>query len=156
MGESESYLTVNGMLTTFSLANQEVLRWILAMQKSIGDSASPEKITEYLWSTLKSGRVVPGYGHGVLRAPDPRFVALQQFCDARPELSSSPVIRLVKQVSEIAPQVLKEHGKVRAFDTVRLSPTFSYVLRQKILTQTSMPLPVSDCLRVETTDTHKT
>jgi len=39
------------------------------------------------------------YGHGVLRSPDPRFIALQQFCDARPDLSSSPVIRLVKQVS---------------------------------------------------------
>lgn len=96
-----------------SLANQEVLRWILDMQKSVGDNASPAKITEYLWSTLNSGRVVPGYGHGVLRSPDPRFIALQQFCDARPDLSSSPVIRLVKQVSEIAPQVLKEHGKVR-------------------------------------------
>jgi citrate synthase len=102
------------ILTAISLANQEVLRWILAMQQSVGDNASPEKITEYLWSTLNSGRVVPGYGHGVLRSPDPRFIALQQFCDARPELSSSPVIRLVKQVSEIAPQVLKEHGKVRS------------------------------------------
>lgn len=31
------------------------------MQESIGEDASPEKITEYLWSTLKSGRVIPGY-----------------------------------------------------------------------------------------------
>jgi len=86
------------------------------MQKSVGDNASPGQIAEYLWSTLNSGRVVPGYGHGVLRSPDPRFIALQQFCDARPELNTSPIIRLVKQVSEIAPQILKEHGKVRLFE----------------------------------------
>ncbi|KIM26029.1 hypothetical protein M408DRAFT_17059 [Serendipita vermifera MAFF 305830] len=115
---SDPYLSYSAALFGLAgplhgLANQEVLRWILDMQKSVGDNASPEKITEYLWSTLNSGRVVPGYGHGVLRSPDPRFIALQQFCDARPELSSSPVIRLVKQVSEIAPQVLKEHGKTK-------------------------------------------
>jgi len=43
------------------LANQEVLRWIIAMQESIGSDASPEKIKEYLWATLNSGRVIPGY-----------------------------------------------------------------------------------------------
>jgi hypothetical protein len=38
------------------------------------------------------------YGHGVLRNPDPRFMALQEFCDARPELMSSPIIQMVKKV----------------------------------------------------------
>lgn len=38
------------------------------------------------------------YGHGVLRKPDPRFMALQQFCDARPELNLSPIIQMVKKV----------------------------------------------------------
>jgi citrate synthase len=31
-------------------------------------------------STLASGRVIPGYGHAVLRKPDPRFMAQRQFC----------------------------------------------------------------------------
>jgi citrate synthase len=34
----------------------------------------------------------------VLRNPDPRFIALQEFCDARPELQESSIIRLVKKV----------------------------------------------------------
>lgn len=38
------------------------------------------------------------YGHGVLRSPDPRFIALQNFCDAHPELEESSIIRLVKKV----------------------------------------------------------
>src|SRR5204863_3433651 len=58
------------------LAAQESLRWILRMQSKIGNNFSDQDVKDYLWSTLKSGQVVPGYGHGVLRKPDPRFQAL--------------------------------------------------------------------------------
>lgn len=121
-------------MTPFSLANQEVLRWQLEMQEKIGnDKITHETIKDYLWETLKGGRVVPGsvyidyhrmslvlvltlchrYGHGVLRSPDPRFIALQEFCDQRPELLASPTIQLVKQTYEVAPGVLTEHGKTK-------------------------------------------
>ena len=83
------------------------------MQEEVGENITPEIIKEYLWRTLKSGQVVPGYGHGVLRATDPRFTALLQFCDACPELLKSPTIKLVKMTSEVAPVVLKEHGKTK-------------------------------------------
>ena len=95
------------------LAAQEVLRWILAMQQEIGLKFSDEDVELYLWNTLKSGRVVPGYGHGVLRKPDPRFQALMDFAATRPDVLANPVFQLVKKNSEIAPRVLMEHGKVR-------------------------------------------
>lgn len=44
----------------FRLANQEVLRWMLAMQKEVGAHPNHDQIKEYLWRTLKSGQVVPG------------------------------------------------------------------------------------------------
>jgi citrate synthase len=94
------------------LAAQEVLRWIMQMQDAIGTSYSDRDVKDYLWSTLKSGRVIPGYGHGVLRRPDPRFKALMDFAAARPAIASDPVFKLVKKNSEIAPDVLTEHGKV--------------------------------------------
>jgi citrate synthase len=94
------------------LAAQEVVRWIIQMQKSVGEDASEESIKEYLWSTLKSGRVIPGYGHGVLRQPDPRFQALLDFAAARPEIAEDPLVKLVIKNSQVAPGVLKEHGKV--------------------------------------------
>lgn len=94
------------------LAAQEVLRFILDMQKSVGEKFSEQDVNKYLWSILKSGRVIPGYGHAVLRKPDPRFQALMDFADARPEVAADPVYQLVKANSEIAPGVLKEHGKV--------------------------------------------
>jgi citrate synthase len=96
------------------LANQEVLRWQLAMKTELGgDTFTHSQIKDYLWRTLKSGQVVPGYGHGVLRSPDPRFTALLDFCDARPELAADPVVKMVRQTYEVAPDVLKEHGKTK-------------------------------------------
>lgn len=96
-----------------SLAAQEVLRWILKMQSHVGSSFTDAHIKDYLWTTLQSGQVVPGYGHAVLRKPDPRFKALMDFASSRPEIAKDPLFQLVKKNSEIAPAVLKEHGKVK-------------------------------------------
>jgi hypothetical protein len=84
------------------------------MQEHVGNDFSDKDVSDYLWSTLKSGRVVPGYGHAVLRKPDPRFEALMDYASSRPEIAKDPVFRLVKKNSEIAPGVLKEHGKTKA------------------------------------------
>lgn len=95
------------------LAAQEVLRWILKMQSHIGPSSTDSDIKAYLWSTLQSGQVIPGYGHAVLRKPDPRFSALMKFASSRPEIAQDPLFRLVKRNSEIAPGVLTEHGRTK-------------------------------------------
>lgn len=83
------------------------------MHDTIGTGYSDADLANYLWTTLKSGRVVPGYGHGVLRKPDPRFETLMQFASERPEIAADPLFQLVKKTSEIAPGVLKEHGKTK-------------------------------------------
>ena len=95
------------------LANQEVLNWLTEMKKAVGDDLSDKAITDYLWSTLNSGRVVPGYGHAVLRKPDPRFEALMDYASARHEIANDPVFKLVKLNSQVAPEVLKKHGKTK-------------------------------------------
>lgn len=93
------------------LANQEVLNWLVEMKKSIGSDLSDESIKNYLWSTLNSGRVVPGYGHAVLRKTDPRYVSQREFAQAH--LPDDPMFKLVSQVYKIAPGVLTEHGKTK-------------------------------------------
>ena len=101
-----------------SLAAQEVLRWILKMRDDIAglDSSfatiSSDAVRSYIWQTLRSGQVIPGYGHAVLRKPDPRFEALMAFASARPDIANDPIFQLVRKVSKIAPDVLLEHGKV--------------------------------------------
>lgn len=97
------------------LAAQEVVRFILEMKDKIfGEINNSAKIEEYLWSLLNSKRVIPGYGHGVLRRPDPRFNAMIQFGLNRPEQFERDVLfQLVKNLSKVAPGVLKEHGKTK-------------------------------------------
>lgn len=95
------------------LAAQEVLRFILDMKANIPEKFTDEDIKTYLWSVLNSGRVIPGYGHAVLRKPDPRFEALVNFAKERPEVASDPVVELVLRNSEVAPGVLLEHGKTK-------------------------------------------
>ncbi|GAA5960982.1 hypothetical protein JCM8115_002646 [Rhodotorula mucilaginosa] len=95
------------------LANQEVLRFILGMQKELGDNASDEQVVDFIWKTLNKGQVIPGYGHAVLRKPDPRFMALQQFGVQHPETANDPVFKYVDQLYRVAPGVLTEHGKTK-------------------------------------------
>lgn len=94
-----------------SRANQEVLNWLQKMKSQVGDNLSDDNIKEYLWSTLKSGQVVPGYGHAVLRKTDPRYVSQREF--ALRKLPDDPMFKLVSQVYKIAPGVLTEHGKTK-------------------------------------------
>ncbi|KAK0344013.1 citrate (Si)-synthase [Friedmanniomyces endolithicus] len=86
------------------LANQEVLRWLQEMKSTVGSDLSDENVKKYLWDTLKSGRVVPGYGHAVLRKTDPRYISQREF--ALKHLPDDPMFKLVSQVYKIAPGVL--------------------------------------------------
>lgn len=83
------------------------------MKDAIPSTYTDEDVTSYLWTTLNSGRVVPGYGHAVLRKPDPRFDALMAYAAARPSIAADPVFRLVAANARLAPDVLKKHGKTK-------------------------------------------
>jgi len=93
------------------LANQEVLIWIQKMRSTVGENATQEQIKEYVWSTLKSGQVVPGYGHAVLRKTDPRYMAQREF--ALKHLPNDPLFKLVGQIFDVAPGILLEAGKAK-------------------------------------------
>ncbi|KAH9945493.1 citrate synthase [Epithele typhae] len=93
------------------LANQEVLLWLRKMQSKIGEDASDEAVREYVWTTLKGGQVVPGYGHAVLRKTDPRYMAQREF--ALKHLPDNKMFKLVSQVYNIVPGVLLEAGKAK-------------------------------------------
>lgn len=91
------------------LANQECLGWILQTMEKFGGAPSEDQIRDYAWETLKGGKVIPGYGHAVLRVTDPRFTAFNEF--GHKYLEKDPVFQTVDRVFKIVPQVLKEHGK---------------------------------------------
>ncbi|NXI86320.1 CISY protein, partial [Rhipidura dahli] len=93
------------------LANQEVLLWLTDLQKELGQDVSDEKLRDFIWNTLNSGRVVPGYGHAVLRKTDPRYTCQREF--ALKHLPKDPLFKLVAQLYKIVPNVLLEQGKAK-------------------------------------------
>jgi len=96
------------------LANQEVLSWIQALEtkfKKEGKAVNKETITEFAWETLNSGKVIPGYGHAVLRKTDPRYECQRQF--ALKYLPDDPLFKIVSTIYEVMPGVLTEHGKTK-------------------------------------------
>lgn len=94
------------------LANQEVIRWIEELQENLGtQEPSKEQIAEYIKSTLTAGKVVPGYGHAVLRKTDPRFTAQMEF--AKVHCPNDPTVKTVWNVYEVAPPILEGTGKIK-------------------------------------------
>jgi citrate synthase len=93
------------------LANQECLAWILDLLKKFNGVPSDKQLEEYAWETLKAGRVIPGYGHAVLRVTDPRFDAFLAF--GKKYCTGDPVFDAVAKVFDVVPNVLKEVQKIK-------------------------------------------
>jgi len=87
------------------------LRWILQVYERFNGVPSDDDLRQYAWDTLKSGQVIPGYGHAVLRVTDPRFTAFLNF--GKKYMPNDEIFRIVEKVFEIVPQVLIEQGKAK-------------------------------------------
>ncbi len=113
---SDAYYAVSAGLNGLAgplhgLANQECLRWVLGVIEKFNGVPTEKQLEEYAWDTLNSGKVIPGYGHAVLRCPDPRFVAFHAFGEKY--CADDEVFQTVDKVYKIIPEVLKKHGKAK-------------------------------------------
>jgi len=113
---SDAYYSVSAGLNGLAgplhgLANQECLNWIIQLNKKFRGRPTKEDIRNYTWETLNSGKVIPGYGHAVLRVSDPRFVQFRAF--GMKHFPDDPIMETVSNVFEIVPKVLKEQGKAK-------------------------------------------
>ncbi|WP_207496157.1 citrate (Si)-synthase, eukaryotic [Aridibaculum aurantiacum] len=114
---SDPYLSfaasMNGLAGPLhGLANQEVIKWIYEMREELGtESPSKEQIEEYVQKTITSGKVVPGYGHAVLRKTDPRFTAQMEF--GKKHMPDDPLVQTVWNIYEAVPPILQSLGKIK-------------------------------------------
>ncbi len=93
-------------------ANQEVINWMFEMTENLGtEEPSDEQIAGYIEKTLREGRVVPGYGHAVLRITDPRFTVQQQFADKY--VKNDKLVNLANAIYRVAPPILEATGKIK-------------------------------------------
>jgi citrate synthase len=114
---SDPYLSfaagMNGLAGPLhGLANQEVIKWIFELRKELKtELPGKEEIAEYVKKTLSEGKVVPGYGHAVLRKTDPRFTAQMEF--GKKHMADDPLVQTVWNVYETVPPILQTIGKIK-------------------------------------------
>ena len=113
---SDPYLAFSAALNGLAgplhgLANQECLGWLLSVKEKFGGVPSRDDLYKFSWDTLNGGQVIPGYGHAVLRVPDPRFTAQMEF--AKKRFPEDELVRLADMVFDVVPAVLKEQGKAK-------------------------------------------
>jgi len=113
---SDPYYAVSGGLNALAgplhgLANQECLKFVLEIRDHFNGVPSEEELQKFVWDRLNSGRVIPGYGHAVLRCPDPRFTAFMEF--GGEHIHDDPVFTIVQKLFDVVPGVLKEQGKAK-------------------------------------------
>lgn len=93
------------------LANQECLRWILDVREKFGGVPSEKELEQFAWETLNSGKVVPGYGHAVLRITDPRFSAFLAW--GKKNIADDEIFQIVSRVFDVVPRVLQQVQKIK-------------------------------------------
>jgi citrate synthase len=113
---SDPYLSFSAALNGLAgplhgLANQECLGWLIEVKNKFGGVPTRDELYRFSWDTLNSGHVIPGYGHAVLRVPDPRYMAQLEF--AKKRFPDDDLVRLAELVFDVVPQVLKEQGKAK-------------------------------------------
>jgi len=125
---------INGLAGPLhGLANQESLRWLLCVRDAFDELPTKEQLEEFAWDTLNNGLVIPGYGHAVLRLPDPRFTAQYEF--GKKYMPDDELFQLVQLIYEVVPGVLQEFGKVKNpwpnVDAVSGSLQYHYGVREQ-------------------------
>ena len=114
---SDIYYSMSAMLDGLAgplhgLANEEVLRWIQGVHEQMGGKIpSEEEMRKFVWDTLQSGHVIPGFGHAVLRKTDPRYTAQREFCQKY--LPDDELFKYVDLLYKIVPPILLEQGKAK-------------------------------------------
>jgi citrate synthase len=104
---------INGLAGPLhGLANQEVLRWIQGvMDKMGGKVPTEEEMKKFVWDTLNSGQVIPGFGHAVLRKTDPRYAEQRNFC--LKHLKDDLIFKYVDVLYKVTPPILEKQGKAK-------------------------------------------
>lgn len=114
---SDVYLSISAMINGLAgplhgLANQEVLRWLQEVRSKMDDRVpTEEEMKAFVWETLKSGQVIPGFGHAVLRKTDPRYMLQREF--SLKHLPNDPLFEYVDMLYKVVPPILLEQGKAK-------------------------------------------
>ena len=103
---------INGLAGPIhGLANQQMVKYALEILKTYNGIPNDEELEKVVRNDLNNGKIIPGFGHAVLRSKDPRFLALYEIGkEAHPD---EIVFQLVDKLVQFVPPILSEQGKIR-------------------------------------------
>ncbi len=134
---SDLYYSISGGFNGLAgplhgLANQECARWLLELMKRFDGAPSKQQLIDYVWETINAGRVIPGYGHAVLRITDPRFEGFLNF--GKEYFPDDPLFQTVVNLFEVIPDQLKKIKKIKNpwpnVDAISGSMLYHYGLKE--------------------------
>lgn len=114
---SDIYLSISAMINGLAgplhgLASQGVLKWLQDLKDKMGGAIpTEEEMKQFVWETLNSGQVIPGFGHAVLRKTDPRYLLQREF--SLKHLKDDDLFKYVDMLYKVVPDILLEHGKAK-------------------------------------------
>ena len=92
-------------------ASEQAFAFVDAALSKLGPDANDDQVNAFVRAHLASGKVVPGFGHAVLRAIDPRAVILYEF---GAKLSGGgPQFAMAEKLRRLVPPLLIEQGKAK-------------------------------------------
>ena len=92
-------------------ANQESIQFILEIEHRFNGIPTEAELAEFIRDQLDSKRIIPGFGHAVLRGPDPRYQALSAF--GQRLCPDCPVFAIAGLLEKVVTPELKTRGKVQ-------------------------------------------
>ncbi|HXI03973.1 MAG TPA: citrate (Si)-synthase [Candidatus Saccharimonadales bacterium] len=93
------------------LANQECLKFVLEVNDTFGGVPSDAALHSFVSERLAAGKVIPGYGHAVLRCDDPRFTSFIKYGEKI--CRDEKVFQTVQALYRVVPPALIEQGKAK-------------------------------------------
>ena len=110
-GHADTYASMAGAMASLygplhGRANQECLEFVKQVPTSDVDGARA-----YVTKHVTSGGKMPGFGHAVLRAEDPR--AKIQYAYGAKHFADNPLVKTALTLREVVPPVLKEHTRTK-------------------------------------------
>jgi len=114
---SDMYYSISSMTNALAgplhgLANQEVLSWLHDVMIKLNHQRPTEELMKnFVLETLKSGHVIPGFGHAVLRKTDPRYSIQREFC--LKHLPNDILFEYTSLLFKVVPPILLEQGKAK-------------------------------------------
>ncbi len=103
---------INGLAGPIhGMANQSAVEFARDLLQRFGGVPTHQQLEAFVNEYLNAGKILPGFGHAVLRSHDPRYLVLYEF--GKEIGITDDLFLVIERLAEVVPPILKRQGKVK-------------------------------------------